>query len=94
MPEAAIPSATPVRISPLASPRRSGGTWAMTADGARTISIPPVTPASIRQAKNHGNGSLVQHAASDRADSSMAPRTTLRTGSRAATGRAANAPPR
>ncbi|MCY1439120.1 hypothetical protein D9M71_553410 [compost metagenome] len=52
MPDAAIPTPTPMKITPPARPRREGGTCASTVGAARTISAPPATPESNRQAKN------------------------------------------
>ena len=94
VPEAAMPSPTPVIINPLASPRRDAGTCASTADGPRIISKPPVNPANPRQTKNHRNGKGMLHAARETAEASIAYRTADATRNRAATGRAASAPAR
>ena len=89
-----MPSPTPVRITPLATPRREAGTWAITLEGARIIRAPPTMPDSSRQTKNQANGILTQHAAKDTAASSMAPRSTLRMPNHCPKRRAATAPPR
>ena len=52
MPEIAIPTPTPMKIAPPATPRREAGTWGRTFGAASTISAPPATPATKRQTKN------------------------------------------
>ncbi|MNL24405.1 hypothetical protein D3C87_1458360 [compost metagenome] len=52
VPDAAIPTPTPMKIKPPAKPRREGGTCASTVGAARTIKAPPATPERNRQAKN------------------------------------------
>ena len=94
VPEAAIPSPTPAKIAPLASPRRRSATWGSTAGAASTISTPPLMPDSSRQAKNHGNGAGTEQAKNATAASSIAPRSSGATATRPASGRPSKAPAR
>ena len=94
VPDAAMPKPTPVNTTPLASPRRAGGTWDSTEDGARIISTPPHRPDSSRQPKNQAKGSRTEQAASATTTASIAPRSTGRMPNRATAGRASSAPPR
>ncbi|KFG98294.1 hypothetical protein GQ56_0104340 [Burkholderia paludis] len=55
VPDAAMPSPMPVKMPPLAKPRRDGGTCARIVGAASTISAPPDNPEANRQTKNHGN---------------------------------------
>ncbi len=50
-----MPSPIPVKITPLARPRRATGTTRRMPGAASTISTPPATPAAKRQTENHGN---------------------------------------
>lgn len=62
VPEAAMPSPTPVKMTPPARPRRAGGTWGSTMGAASAMSAPPATPAPRRQAKYQENDSGVAQA--------------------------------
>ena len=62
VPEAAIPRPTPVKIAPLASPRRDGGICGRTSGAANAINAPPATPDPTRQAKYHQKESGKAHA--------------------------------
>ncbi|MNF93771.1 hypothetical protein D3C84_764570 [compost metagenome] len=48
-----MPTPTPMKMTPPASPRREAGTCARTVGAASTISAPPAVPERKRQAKNH-----------------------------------------
>ncbi|MNL16969.1 hypothetical protein D3C87_1380370 [compost metagenome] len=48
-----MPTPTPMKMIPPASPRRDAGTCASTVGAASTISAPPDVPERKRQAKNH-----------------------------------------
>ena len=57
-----MPRPTPVKIAPLASPRRADGTCGSTAGAASTISTPPAKPEAKRQTKNHPKESGIAEA--------------------------------
>ena len=94
VPDAAMPSPTPVKMSPPASPRRAAGTCGSTVGGARTIRVPPARPARKRQRKNQRKDSGVAQPKKAPVASSIMPRSTRAAGRRAARWRAATAPTR
>ena len=89
-----MPSPTPVKMAPPASPRRAAGTWASTAGAATTINAPPAIPAEKRQPKNHTKESGIAQPKNVAVASNSIPRKAVAVPMRAATGRPSNAPTR
>ena len=71
-----MPRPTPVKIAPLASPRRADGTCGSTAGAASTISTPPAKPEAKRQTKNHPKESGIAEAKKVAAASAIIARST------------------
>jgi len=94
VPEAAMPSPTPVKIAPPARPRRRGGMPGITLGAASAISTPPVPPDKKRQKKNQAKPSGNAQARRLAAVASIEPRSKAGVPVRAATARAPIAPAR
>ena len=89
-----MPSPTPVKMMPPASPRRSAGTSAQHSGRRGTISMPPARPAAERQRKNQRKESGRAQAKKAAVASAIIMRSTRAVGMRAASGRASSAPAR
>ena len=94
MPEAAIPSPTPVKMIPPANPRRAAGTTGSKVGAASTINMPPARPAAKRQTKNQRNESGRAQAKKAVVASAIIMRSRRAAGIRATSGRASSAPAR
>jgi hypothetical protein len=94
VPEAAMPRPTPVKMTPLATPRRSRRTWGSTVGAARTMSTPPAIPAAARQTKYHANDTGTAHAKNPAVASAIMARSAVTRSARAASQRASSAPAR
>jgi len=94
VPEAAMPRPTPVKIAPLASPRRDGWTCRITSGAASAIKAPPETPDAKRQTKNQPKESGKAQAKNAALATIIIPRSAGAAPACAAIGRASKAPPR
>ena len=89
-----MPSPTPVKITPAASPRRCAGTHGRTAGGAITIRTAPARPEPKRQTMNQEKARGAAQAKNEAAARSIIPRSRIGIGIRAASARPASAPAR
>ena len=94
VPEAAMPRPTPVKIAPLASPRRDGATCGSTTGAASAIKAPPEIPDAKRQTKNQPKESGKAQAKNAALATAIIPRSVAAAPARSAIGRASKAPPR
>ncbi len=93
-PESTMPTPMPMKIAPLARPRRAGAMCGSTVGAASTISVPPERPARKRQAKNHRKSTGQAQASSEAVVSSIMARSRAGAEMRAAIGVASRAPAR
>jgi len=84
----------PMKIIPLASPRRDGAISGRTVGAARTIRAPPARPAAKRHAKNHGKLTGKEQAKKAAVAASIMILSVRTVEARAATVRPSNAPTR
>lgn len=89
-----MPSPTPVKITPPASPRRAGGTCFNTAGAASAISAPPDIPAANRHVKYQANDKGAAQPKKAAVAAIIMSRSAAAVPIRAAIGRASSAPPR
>jgi hypothetical protein len=89
-----MPRPTPVKMTPPATPRRSGRTWGKTVGAASTMSTPPATPAARRQTRYHANDRGDAHAKNAAVAKAIIARRSSTASTRAASHRASSAPAR